>query len=183
MSSDAAPPLRPCAFWLFGLSGAGKSTLAALASAALRAEGIPVLNLDGDRLRAGLCAGLAFGDEGRRENLRRAAEVARLGLESGLCVVASFITPYEEHRAEIAHLIGADAVRFIHVQAPFDVCRARDVKGLYAQAASGSVTQFTGLTSRFEPPSRADLSLDTANDTVGASTDRLLRYMRTELRR
>lgn len=181
MSSDPAPAPRALAFWLFGLSGAGKSTLAQQAAAALRADGRAVLALDGDRLRAGLCNDLAFGDDGRRENLRRAAEVARLGLESGLCVVASFITPFEEHRQEIARIVGADALRWVHVHAPLDTCRARDVKGLYAQAARGAVTQFTGLTSRFEPPSRIHLLIDTANDSVGASTDRLLRFMRAEL--
>lgn len=182
MSSETAAPARPRVFWLFGLSGAGKSTLATQSTAALRALGVPVLALDGDRLRAGLCSGLAFGDEGRRENLRRAAEVARLALESNLSVVASFITPFADHRTEISHLIGAEHTCFVHVHAPFEVCRARDVKGLYAQASQGQVAQFTGLSSPFEPPERADLTIDTTSEPVEQSVARLLHFMRAELR-
>jgi hypothetical protein len=93
-----APTNSGHVFWLFGLSGAGKSTLAGRLIAQLRAEGRSVLALDGDIRRAGLCRGLGFSDSDRSENLRRAAEVARLGADSGLCVVASFITPLNTQR-------------------------------------------------------------------------------------
>lgn len=183
MSSEIASTQGGRVFWLFGLSGSGKSTLASECAAALRAEGTPVLTLDGDQLRSGLCQGLGFDDEDRQENLRRAAEVARLALESRLCVIASFITPLERNRREIVRILGAQVVRFIHVDAPLETCRARDTKGLYARATQGAVTQFTGVSSLFEMPHHVDLTLETASTTVGASTDRLLHYMRTELRR
>ncbi|MBX3750708.1 MAG: adenylyl-sulfate kinase [Opitutaceae bacterium] len=166
MKTSSLPPSpRGHAFWLFGLSGAGKTTLADLLVAALRRDGTPVLALDGDTLRAGLCAGLGFAEAGRTENLRRAAEVARLAVDSGLVVVASFITPLEAHRRLITGIIGAEALSLIFLQAPLDLCQHRDVKGLYRQARNGQVGQMTGLTSPFEAPTRADLVLDTANRT------------------
>src|SRR5260221_2821269 len=103
-STSARPPSRAI-FWLFGLSGAGKSTLADALVRDLRGRGWPVLALDGDELRAGLCQGLGFTDADRAENLRRAAEVARLGTVSGLCVVASFINPLESHRQLVAKIL------------------------------------------------------------------------------
>ncbi|MBX3736339.1 MAG: adenylyl-sulfate kinase [Candidatus Didemnitutus sp.] len=169
-------------FWLFGLSGAGKSTLAGALAASLRADGRAVLTLDGDRLREGLCAGLGFSDTDRAENLRRAAEVARLASESGLTVVASFITPREANRADVDRIVGAARVRWIHVSAPLDVCRARDVKGLYARQAAGKVPQFTGISSAFEPPTQAHLSLDTLAETPADSAARLLAFARAALR-
>ena len=168
-------------FWICGLSGAGKSTLAAALVAALRAAGRPVLELDGDALRHGLCSGLGFSDADRAENLRRAAEVARLGLDSGLCVVASFITPRESHRQLARQLIGAGKFSLVWADAPLEVCRQRDVKGLYARAQAGQVPQMTGIGSSFEAPAGADLVLPTAANTPEESARTLVQFALTRL--
>ncbi|ACB77216.1 adenylyl-sulfate kinase [Opitutus terrae] len=172
----------PHVFWLCGLSGAGKSTLAARLATALRARAIPVLELDGDRLRGGLCAGLGFSDADRSENLRRAAETAKLGVSSQLCVVASFITPLENQRQLIARTIDRDCLSFVFLDAPLDVCRARDVKGLYARAKTGAVPHMTGLTSAFEPPRNADLTIETSRETIDRCSERLVAFALTRLR-
>lgn len=168
-------------FWLFGLSGAGKSTLAEHLTAGLRTQGQAVLTLDGDILRAGLCQGLGFSDADRAENLRRAAEAAKLGVHSGLCVVASFITPREAYRHTVREIIGASQLSLIHVSAPLEVCRQRDVKGLYASASAGKVAQMTGVSSAFEPPRQIELELSTGMETVETSAARLLAHARQRL--
>lgn len=160
-------------FWLFGLSGAGKSTLATALTDRLRQQGHAVLALDGDVLRAGLCRGLGFSDADRTENLRRAAEAARIGVDSGLCVVASFITPLNLHRRLVREIVGGNNLSLIHVDAPLEVCRQRDVKGLYARARSGQVQEMTGISSPFEPPAQADLTLATSGVTPEASIQAL----------
>lgn len=162
-------------FWLFGLSGAGKTTLAGLLATELRQLGRPVLALDGDIMRAGLCTGLGFSDADRTENLRRAAEVARLGLASNLCVIAAFITPLEAQRQLVSGLVGTDRLSLIWINAPLATCRSRDVKGLYAGAQAGAVPQMTGLGSRFEPPALSALMIDTENQPASASAA-LLRH-------
>jgi adenylylsulfate kinase-like enzyme len=63
-------------FWLFRLPSSGKTTLAKALRDHLQATGKPVILLDGDELRSGLCADLGFSDEDRSENLRRAAQLA-----------------------------------------------------------------------------------------------------------
>ena len=146
-------------FWICGLSGAGKSTLAAALVAALRTAGRPVLELDGDALRHGLCSGLGFSDADRAENLRRAAEVARLGLDSGLCVVASFITPRESHRQLARQLIGAGKFSLVWADAP----------------------QMTGIGSSFEAPAGADLVLSTAANSPEESARTLIQFALTRL--
>lgn len=163
-------------FWLCGLSGAGKTTLANALVATLRDRDIPVLALDGDTLRAGLCHGLEFSTADRAENLRRAAEVARLAAQSGLCTVASFITPLEANRQMVGKILGHADWSLIFVNAPLAVCRQRDVKGLYAQANQGKVSQMTGLSSPFEPPTAADLVIPTAEESPMASSVRLLEF-------
>lgn len=156
-------------FWLFGLSGAGKSTLASLFIAHLRQRRLPLLALDGDVLRGGLCRDLGFSPADRAENLRRAAEVAKLAASEGLIVVASFITPLEQNRKQIGEIIGRNNLSFIFIDAPLTVCRQRDVKGLYAKAQSGNVPLMTGLGSSFEPATDADLVIHTDAEDVSAS--------------
>ena len=168
-------------FWIFGLSGAGKSTVATALITELRNEHVPVLALDGDALRTGLCRGLGFSDQDRTENLRRAAEVARLGADSGMCVVASFITPLESHRQLIREIVGHGRISMVFADAPLEVCRQRDVKGLYARAQAGQVPQMTGVGSSFEIPSRADLALRTFTVPPAVSARKLLDFAMTRL--
>ena len=170
-------------FWLFGLSGSGKTTLALRLSARLRSANFSLLPLDGDILRKGLCRGLRFTDDDRTENLRRAAEVAKLGADSGLCVVAAFITPQNSQRALVADIIGRDRLSLIFVDAPLDICRARDVKGLYAAAAAGQIAQMTGVSADFETPTAVDLVLNTAGQSVTESAVELEAFARARLAR
>lgn len=163
--------------WLFGLSGAGKSTLADALALDLRARGAALLTLDGDQLRGGLCQGLGFSEADRAENLRRAAEVARLASDSGLGVIASFITPFEIHRSLVRDIIGGNRLTFAHVAASLEICHQRDIKGLYAQADQGALTQMTGISSPFEEPSAADLTLDTGIETPFVSAQKLLAHV------
>lgn len=183
MSADVTPTALTAGhvFWLFGLSGAGKSTLATALIDDLRSSGIAVLALDGDALRAGLCRELGFSDHDRAENLRRAAEAAKLGSISGLCVVASFITPRASHRQLVRDILGPNQLSLIHVNAPLDVCRSRDTKGLYARTSAGQVAQMTGLTSAYEPPQHADLVIATARQDIAACTGQLLDFARARL--
>jgi adenylyl-sulfate kinase len=166
----------PHVFWLFGLSGAGKSTLSQTLCSTLREQSFPVLALDGDRLRRGICSGLGFSAEDRRENLRRAAEVARLAIDSHLCVVASFITPLESHRQLVRDIIGAGNLSLIHISASVEVCAQRDVKGLYAGARTGAVNRLTGVSDPFEAPARVDFTVETGEETPAISASRLAAF-------
>jgi len=153
--------------WLFGLSGSGKSTLTLGLERKLFEEGKLVQVLDGDNIRSGLNRDLGFGDLARRENIRRVAEVARLFAQSGVVVLASFITPREALRELAREIIGADDFFSVYVKASLAACTARDPKGLYKKAQAGEVKQFTGVEQAFEEPQllRADLVIDTeAND-------------------
>lgn len=163
-------------FWLFGLSGAGKSTLGEALAGELRRQGHPILILDGDRLRRGLCQGLGFSTADRTENLRRAAETARLALESELSVVASFITPRESHRQLIGEIIGRERVSLVHVSASLAICARRDVKGLYAGAQAGAVNRLTGVSDPFETPALVDFIVDTSEDPPATSASRLVAF-------
>jgi adenylylsulfate kinase len=152
----------PMTFWLTGLSAAGKSTLAFALERALIRGGRACYVLDGDNVRHGLNGNLGFGHEDRTENIRRIAEVAQLMNDAGLIVISAFISPYREDRAMAGRIIGRGRFREIYVSTPLAVCEQRDPKGLYGKARAGKVPEFTGISSPYEAPEQADLTIDTA---------------------
>ncbi len=152
---------RGIVVWLYGLSGSGKSTIANALERKFHAAGFLTQILDGDNIRSGLNRNLGFSDADREENIRRIAEVARLFLNAGVITLASFITPRRDLRELARSTVGPEDFVEVYVRASFDTCAQRDVKGLYAKAASGQVANFTGKDSGFEEPVKADLILDT----------------------
>lgn len=193
-SAEAGPPvvaaLRPTfprrrdrgAVVLFtGLSGSGKSTVAeAVRARLLTATGRPVTLLDGDLVRRHLSAGLGFSREDRDRNVTRigfvAAELARHG---GLALCAP-IAPYDAVRREVRRMVTATGAGFllVHVATPLEVCEARDPKGLYARARRGQLTGMTGIDDPYEPPTDAEVVLDTTSTSLTEATDRVVTALR-----
>jgi bifunctional enzyme CysN/CysC len=161
--------------WLTGLSGSGKSTLAIALEAALMARGWRAFVLDGDNLRRGLNSDLDFSPTARAENMRRAAEVAKLMSDSGLVTIVSLISPYQAERARAKRIIG-DGFREIHIAADLATCIARDPKGLYARAQQGLIRDFTGIDSPYEAPTNPDLVIDTGAKAFADNLTALLTY-------
>lgn len=151
--------------WLFGLPSSGKTTLAKALRDHWQSTGRPTVLLDGDELRAGLCADLGFSDADRSENLRRAAQMARLLAAQGQTVICAFVTPKEHHRALVRQILG-ESLRLIHIDCPLDVCISRDVKGLYAKATARQMTGMTGIQDEFEAPLHIDAVIPTHEMTV-----------------
>lgn len=167
---------RGCVLWLTGLSGSGKSTIAHRLERELLLSGHRVAVLDGDTLRHGLNSDLGFGDEARRENLRRAGEVAKLMLEAGMIVIGSFISPFAAERERVRAIVGSDFYE-VHVEAPLEVCEQRDPKGLYRRARAGDIPRFTGISSPYEPPQAPALRLDTTRAPVEECVQELIRLL------
>ena len=152
-------PHRGATVWLTGLSGSGKSTIATELERRLVAEGRPAYLLDGDNLRHGLNADLGFGDDDRRENIRRTSEVASLFADSGAVALVSLISPFAAERQRAREIHEARGLTFfeVFVDTPLPECEARDPKGLYAKARSGEIRQFTGIDSPYERPVTPEL--------------------------
>lgn len=169
---------RGAVVWMTGLSGSGKSTLALAVQRHLHNEGKHVFVLDGDTLRTGLCNDLGFSDQDRRENIRRAANVARLLAESGQIVLAAFISPSKDIRDMARDVVGQQLYGLVHVAAGVDVCESRDPKGLYARARAGEIPSFTGVSAPYDEPTDADLVIDTAALDLDRAVGKLLRFVR-----
>lgn len=146
--------------WFTGLSGSGKSTLAGALEQALHQRGVSTYLLDGDNVRHGLCHDLGFGDDDRRENIRRVGEVARLMVDAGLIVLTAFISPHRAERQLVRDMLPAGRFIEVFVDTPLAVCEARDPKGLYQKARAGELRNFTGIDAGYEAPQQPDLHLD-----------------------
>ena len=164
---------RGLVVWLCGLSGSGKSTIANAAERVLYQQGRMSVILDGDNLRSGLNADLGFSDEDRLENVRRIAEVAKVFVSQGVITFVSAITPRGELRDLVRGLLGEDLFE-VYVEASYEICEKRDVKGLYAKAARGEIAHFTGKDGSFEPPQDPALVLNTENSSIEDAAIELL---------
>lgn len=168
---------RGCVLWLTGLSAAGKSTVANLVDHKLHELGVQSFVLDGDNVRHGLNAapamlqqghgeefarrfGLGFSAQDREENIRRIGAVAKLFCDTGVIAITAFISPYRADRDRARAMVEEGDFIEVFVDAPLEVCEARDPKGLYKKARAGEVKGFTGIDDPYQPPENPELVLD-----------------------
>jgi adenylylsulfate kinase len=171
---------RGTVLWFTGLSGCGKSTIANVVDQMLLARRVHSFLLDGDNVRHGLNAspallapygetfanrfGLGFQAADRQENIRRIASVAALFASAGIVTLTAFVSPYRADRAAARQTVErsgqpGDFIE-IFVDAPIEVCEARDPKGLYKKARAGELKHFTGIDDPYEAPEHPDLRLE-----------------------
>lgn len=170
---------QPRVVWLTGLSGAGKSTIANVLEQKLVALGCHTYLLDGDNVRHGLNKDLGFTAQDRVENIRRVAEVAKLMVDAGLIVIASFISPFRAERRMARELLGPGEMVEVFVDTPLSEAERRDPKGLYQRARRGEIRNFTGIDSPYEPPEAAEVRLDTTVLSPSEAADRIIEFLRS----
>ena len=159
---------RGATIWFTGLSGSGKSTVAVAVQQKLIEIGRVSYLLDGDNLRMGLNGDLGFSAEDRSENIRRVGEVARLFADAGVVALVPVLSPYRVDRglARETHVRARLDSHEVFVDAPLDVCEARDPKGLYVKARAGEIKGFTGIDDPYESPLSPELIVKTAETAV-----------------
>lgn len=185
---------RGCVVWFTGLSGCGKSTVANVVDHKLYERGVRTYLLDGDNVRHGLNAtpqmlaerygdefgkrfGLGFGQQDREENIRRVGAVSQLMCDAGLVTLTAFVSPYRVDRDAVRATLAPGDFIEIFVDAPLEVCEARDPKGLYKKARAGQIKDFTGIDAPYEPPTEPQLVLKSAEFSPEALAEEVLRYL------
>ena len=162
--------------WLTGLPSAGKSTIAVALAERLQHEGRAVQVLDGDEVRAQLCADLGYGRADRDENVRRIGYVAGLLARHGVTVLCPVVSPYRAARDSVRERVG-DAFVEVWVSTPVDVCAERDVKGLYARQRAGTMTGLTGVDDPYEAPLAADVVVPTHEVSLDDAVELIARAL------
>jgi bifunctional enzyme CysN/CysC len=155
---------RPCVVWLTGIPGSGKSTIADALDRVLHLQGKHSYVLDGDNLRNGLNSDLGFSETDRHENARRVGEVAKLLTEAGLIVIVALVSPFEDDRRRVRDKFSPGEFFEVFVDTPVDVCANRDPKGHYLKAASGEISNFTGVGQMYERPTTPEIVVHGVGD-------------------
>jgi len=161
--------------WFTGLSGSGKSTLANEVRDILLERGMKVEVLDGDIVRLNLSKGLGFSKEDRDTNIRRIGFVCNLLTRNDVVAIAAAISPYRAIRDENRGMIGRFAE--VYCKCDLETLKQRDPKGLYEKALRGEIANFTGVSDPYEPPTGAEVVVDTAAENVEASVERIIRKL------
>lgn len=173
-SKEAMLNQKGIVLWFVGLSGSGKSTIAKALERDLHQAGKLTMLLDGDNLRTGINNNLGFSEADRKENIRRAAEVAKLFADNGTITICSLISPTEEIRNMAKDIIGKDYFE-VFINCPLEICEQRDVKGLYQKARKGEIKNFTGIDSPFEHPVHPSIEVRTDLKSLEECKDNILR--------
>lgn len=188
---------KGCVVWFTGLSACGKSTIANVVDHKLHSLGYHSFVLDGDNVRHGLNAapgmlkerhgetfakrfGLGFSAEDREENIRRIGAVAKLFADAGVLAITAFISPYRKDRDAVRASLPAGDFVEIFVDAPLEVCEARDPKGLYKKARAGELKGFTGIDDPYEAPNKPELVLDSATKSAETLADEVIAYLKKQ---
>jgi cytidine diphosphoramidate kinase len=143
-----------CVYWVTGLSGAGKTTIAQRLRDQLWQDRLPIVLLDGDRLRSILAPQAGYSPDERRALAFTYARLCRELADQGLVVICATVSMFHDvrdwNRANIS------GYREIYLRVPLDVRRARDTRGLYRSAASAPF----GVDGVFEEPRGPNLTID-----------------------
>jgi len=163
--------------WFTGLPCSGKTTVADRVAERLKKQGFKVERLDGDTVRKGLTSDLGFSKKDRDENIKRVTFVAKLLTRNDVIVLATFVSPYRERRQLTRDEIGS--FMEVYVRCSLEECMKRDIKGMYRKAMAGEIKDFTGVDDPYEEPESPELILDTDNETVEESAEKVLEKMKS----
>lgn len=162
--------------WLTGLSGSGKTTIAQAVREELAQHNIPAHHLDGDEVRQASHEKLGFSRDDRNKNIRLAIQLAERYQKQDTPVIASFISPYREHRAWARQALHNFIEVFI--DAPLNICESRDPKGLYKKARAGAIQSFTGIDDPYETPLAPDIHLQTHLQSVPECANKIISHLK-----
>lgn len=167
--------------WLSGMSGAGKTTLAFALRDAMMDGGVRAVHIiDGDVLRVGLCADLGFSEDDKREQTRRAAELARIISSLGVLTIVALISPYEASRKQARGICASKFWFEIYVKCSEEERRRRDPKMLYTRLDAGEISGMSGVDAPYEIPSQPSVVVDTGKHSVDECVDMVVGKMFSE---
>jgi len=169
---------KPVTVMFMGLSGSGKSTLAHALERKLFDMGRVSTVLDGKQMRLGISKDLPHDAEGRAENLRRSAYIARYLNDTGLICCAAFVAPNLDSREHLMSVIGEENTIVIYLNPPLEVCKQRDPSGLYAAEENVPTGIVPGVSFEYPEPENPDLILPTHELDVEDCIERIINVMK-----
>lgn len=101
-------------YWFTGQPGAGKTTLCQYLK--LNKFKRKCIHIDGDDMRE-IFRNKNYGEEGRRENVKTAQNIAQFMSAKGYTVLVSLVSPYKDQREAFKLQMGDDLVEiYVHTK-------------------------------------------------------------------
>ncbi|MCW4035571.1 MAG: adenylyl-sulfate kinase, partial [Candidatus Bathyarchaeota archaeon] len=66
----------------------------------------------------------------------------------------------------------------VYIRCPLEVCRERDLKGIYREAETGEAKYVPGTQEEYEEPWHADVELDCVKDSPETSAGKIMEALR-----
>jgi len=167
--------VQPFVVWLTGLSGSGKTSIAREVAEKLRKTGLKVDHVDGETIRD-LFPKTGFTRDEVNEHIERVGLLASRLENRGVCVVASFLSPYRESRDFVRDL--CQNFIEVHVATPLEVCEERDYKNLFSRARRGEIRHLPGVDVEYEAPENPELVVDTHPQTIEDASKKIMNHVK-----
>jgi adenylylsulfate kinase len=132
-------------YWFTGQPGAGKTTLSN--GLMNRLSLVNFIHIDGDDIRD-IFQNKDYSENGRRQNIQRAQDIAQFLNAKGSNVIVSLVSPYKDQRDNFK-------------QNPNDEIRGRE--------------QFH--VQNYEPPTENFIEINTTNTTVDECVEKIIKYV------
>lgn len=162
--------------WFTGLSGSGKTTIVESLKKEFDKLDKNYQVFDGDDVREKLHKNLGFTPEDIKENNRLIVELCKNVLDKVDYILVPVISPFRESRRKAREVFGKDFIE-IYVNCPYEECRKRDVKGLYAKAERGEIKNFIGLHIPYEAPENPEIEIKSMNEKVEESVQKIISFL------
>ena len=163
--------------WFTGLSGSGKTTLTELLKKEFDKKSKKYVVFDGDEVRKNLHRHLGFTSEDIKENNRLIIELCKEFVGKVDYIIVPIISPFKESRKMARESFGEAFVE-IYVNCPYDECKKRDVKGIYAKAERNEINNFIGLHVPYEPPINPEIELFTYKEDISVCINKILTHLK-----
>lgn len=147
--------------WFTGYPCSGKTTLATALCTRLESLSVPVILLDGDEVRPIIGADLDYSSKGRGQSLQRYIDLCRILLRARALTIVAVNNHSQGQREQARKAFPPDRFFEVWVDTPLDICKERDVKGLYKAAIEGKVSNVVGIDIAYETPQSHDLRVTT----------------------
>ena len=140
-------------YWFTGQPGAGKTTLAK--GLMNRLSLVNFIHVDGDDIRD-IFQNKDYSENGRRQNIQRAQDIAQFLNAKGNSVIVSLVSPYKDQRDNFKQNPNVVEI-YVHT----DEIRGRE--------------QFH--VQNYEPPTENFIEINTTNTTVEECVEKIIKYV------
>lgn len=163
--------------WFTGYPCSGKSTIAAALASFLDSKAIPVITLDGDEIRPIIGKDIDYTPAGREKVLDKYIDLCRIMIRTKAITMVVVNNHTQAQRKKARESLPAAQFIEIWVDTPLEICKERDVKGLYRAASKGEISNVVGVDINYETPESYDIKITTVTESIETGCQKIFNFL------